>query len=382
MSVRRFLSVLGLLLLLGMVPGSRLNASAPALPAGFTRETMAQGLTLPTAFVFTPDGILVAQKGGVIQVVQSDGALRAQPYVTLHVSAQIERGLAGIALDPKYATRPFVYVYYTTGPGALNYGGAPVNRVSRFRTVNGLGTGEEILLDNIPSPSGKHNGGDLQFGPDGKLYVAVGDGDQDAGLQAQVRQNLLGKILRLNPGGSIPPDNPFATKHKMRHEIYAYGFRNPFRMTFRAKTQSLLAADVGLGQWEEADSVRAGGNYGWPMFEGPCPYDTHCDPAQTNFGGTIPPAYYYDSSIENPSGIIGGVFAETSSYHRPYKGAYFFGDYARWVHVARFDKHDRVKQVLDFDAGFIPVQFRVGPDKNVWALDLGGNLYRYIYQTP
>lgn len=138
MALKRILAVLGLVLLVGIVSSARVNARAAALPAGFTRELMAQGLIHPTAFAFTADGILVAQLGGVIQVVQNDGSLRAQPYATLNVSTEIERGLVGLALHPKYPTKPYVYVYYTTGPGALNYGGTPVNRVSRFRTVNGF----------------------------------------------------------------------------------------------------------------------------------------------------------------------------------------------------------------------------------------------------
>lgn len=384
MPMKRFLLWLGLLMV--VMPGvtMRAHASAPTLPAGFTRETAAQGLTAPTAFVFTLDGILVTQKDGVIQVVQDNGTLRAQPYATLNVSTESERGLVGIALHPKYATQPYVYVYYTTGPGALNYSGTPVNRVSRFRTLNGFGTNEEIILDNIPSPTGEHNGGDLQFGFDGKLYVTVGDGDMYGGMQAQGLQNLAGKILRLNPNGTIPSDNPFVHKHKPRHEIYAYGFRNPFRLTLRAKTQSYFVADVGWGEWEEVDVLQPGGNYGWPQFEGPCPIDTHCDPTQTDFGKTIPPTYYYDSSTTNPTSIIGGAFAEGSAYPKPYAGAYFFGDFNGWVKVAKFNKHNRVKQVLDFDTGIVPVQFRLGPDKNIHVLDfVGGSLYRYVYTlTP
>lgn len=383
MALKRILAVLGLILLVGIVSSARVNARAAALPAGFTRELMAQGLIHPTAFAFTADGILVAQQGGVIQVVQNDGSLRAQPYATLNVSTEIERGLVGLALHPKYPTKPYVYVYYTTGPGALNYSGTPVNRVSRFRTVNGFGTNEEILLDNIPSPTAAHNGGDLQFGADGKLYISVGDGNVDSGMQAQVRQNLSGKILRLNPDGTIPADNPFVNKRKARHEIYAYGFRNPFRMTLRAKTQALFVADVGWGEWEEVSVLQAGGNYGWNMFEGPCPINTHCDPSQTDFGGTIPPAYYYDSSVSSPTSVIGGVFAEGSRYPKPYKGAYFFGDLNGWVHVAKFDKQNRVRQVLDFDTGVVPTQFRLGADKNVWVVDFAfGNLYRYVYTAP
>ncbi len=382
MMYKRYAAVFSLVLLLGILSSARVHARPMTLPAGFTREIKAQGLTAPTAFAFTSDGILVTEKGGVLQVVQNDGSLRAQPYATLNVSTENERGLVGIALHPKYTTKPYVYVYYTTGPGALNYSGTPANRVSRFRTVNGFGTNEEILLDNIPSPTGTHNGGDVQFGLDGKLYITVGDGDVDSGMQAQVRQNLSGKILRLNPDGTIPSDNPFVRYRKARQEIFAYGFRNPFRMTARAKTQSYFVGDVGWGEWEEVDVLKAGGNFGWNMFEGPCPTNTHCDPSQTDFGSTIPPTYYYDSSASSPTSVIGGVFAEGARYPKPYKGAYFFGDFNGWVHVIKFDRQNRFRRVLDFDVGVVPVQFRMGPDQNVWVLDFMGNLYRYAYTAP
>lgn len=382
MTFGKIFSVLSLLFVFGIANFARVDAARPALPAGFTRELMAQGLTMPTAFAFTPDRILVTQKNGVIQVALANGTLRAEPYATLNVSTESERGLVGIALHPQYATQPYVYVYYTTGPGVKDYSGTPENRVSRFRTVNGFGTDEEIILDHIPSPSGEHNGGDLQFGFDGKLYITIGDGDMDGGMQAQVKQNLYGKILRLNPDGTIPNTNPFFKNKKARHEIFAYGFRNPFRLALRAKTKSYFVADVGWGQWAEVDVLQPGGNYGWPLFEGPCPINTHCNPAKTNFGKTIPPAYFYDSSIETPSSVIGGAFAEGSPYPKPYKGAYFFGDFYGWVRVARFDKQNQFRKVYDFDTGITPVQFRVGPDKNIWALDFAGNLYRYVYVAP
>lgn len=382
MKAKTFLLVLGLLLILGIGTSSRANAVSAILPTGFTRETVAQGLTEPTAFVFSPEGILVTQKNGVIQVVQQNGTLRAQPYATLHVSTQIERGLVGIALHPNYATQPYVYVYYTTGPGALDYGGTPENRVSRFLTVGGVGTDEEILLDHIPSPAGEHNGGDLLFGFDGKLYVTVGDGDVDSGIQAQVLQNLSGKVLRLNPDGTIPQDNPFVSRKKARHEIFAYGFRNPFRIASRTKTQSYFVADVGWGEWEEVDLLKRGGNYGWPQFEGPCPVNTHCDTTQTNFGKTIAPSFFYDSSVQNPSGIIGGAFAAGANYPRPYKGAYFYGDAYGWIRVAKVSRLNQFKAVHDFDTGYMPTQFRMGPDNNMYVLDfIYGHLYRYVY-TP
>lgn len=358
------------------------SGAASSLPVGFVRETIAQGFSLPTAMAFAGDEILVTEKGGKIRVVLPDGTLRAQPYVTLSVSVEKERGLLGIALHPKYPLQPFVYVYYTTAPGALNYSGSPKNRVSRFRTVNGVGTAEEILLDNIPSDSGVHNAGDILFGFDNKLYIGVGDTGIERTNQSQDLKVLAGKILRIKANGKIPKDNPYFKRKKPRHEIYASGFRNPFRIARRDETQSYFVADVGWGSWEELDLLLPKGNFGWPTFEGPCPRDTICDPSQTDFGNTIPPRYYYDSTVENNNAIIGGAFASGTNYPAPYEGAYFFGDYAGWVHILTMDTQNVVTGSYAFDSGFSPTQFRIGPDKNLHVLDFEhGKIYRYLF-TP
>ncbi len=361
-------------LLTGFAPA---KAQTLDLPPGFTRELVTDKLVAPTAFVFAGDEILVAEKEGNIRVIQADDSLRTDAYIKLNVSTEIERGLLGIALHPKYPNQPYVFVYYTTGPGALNYGGTPVNRVSRLKTVNGYGTDEEILLDNIPSETAMHNAGDLEFGFDGKLLIAVGDsGNRE---NAADLQSLAGKILRLKANGKVPRDNPFFGKPRARPEVYAYGFRNPFRIAGRAKTQSFFAADVGWGDWEELDKLKAKGNFGWPQFEGPCPINTVCDPSATDFGKTVPPTFYYDSTVEQGNAIIGGVFAKGTNYPAPYQDGYFFGDIHGWVHVLKMNRKDRVTASYAFDTGVTPTQFRIGPDNNVYVLDLAGKLYRYVY---
>ena len=276
--------VLAVTSMLGLV-GPR--SAAAELPAGFRRVVVASGLQQPTAFAFKNKKIFVTEKAsGKVQVVLPDGSLRPTPYVTLSVSSQSERGLLGIALDPNFAVNQFVYVYYTTGPGALRYSGSPMNRVSRFTTVGGVGTSETIILDNIPSDAGNHNGGDIQFGFDGLLYVTVGDGGQFHD-DAQGLGTLRGKILRVNPDGTIPANNPHRLDPGSRRcgrrkgvppgtgpcrEIYAYGLRNPFRMSLRQSNQSYIIADVGQNTWEELNTLVADGNYGWNAVEGPCPF--------------------------------------------------------------------------------------------------------------
>ena len=365
---------------------------------------VASGLQQPTAFAFKNKKLLVTEKAsGKVQVVRPDGSLRPTPYVTLSVSAQSERGLLGIALDPSFAVNQFVYVYYTTGPGSLRYSGSPVNRVSRFTTVGGVGTSETIILDNIPSDAGNHNGGDIQFGFDGMLYVTVGDGGQFHD-DAQGLGTLRGKILRVNPDGTIPEDNPHRLDPGSRRcgrrkgvppgtgpcrEIYAYGLRNPFRMSLRQSNQSYIVADVGQNTWEELDTLVADGNYGWNAVEGPCPFPSNpnCNPLTTPY----PPqfqtpihSYNHTGAGETGQTIIAGAFAESGTgYPAPFAGAYFYGDFsAGWVHVLTMDAANRVTATMDFDLLANPVHFRNRPDGHVYVLSFGeGKLYKYVF-TP
>lgn len=363
------------------------RAARPVLPAGFTRVALGAGLNGPTAVAFHGARMFVTEQGGAIRIVRANGTLRGKPWATLHVSTQSERGLLGIALDPNYASNGFVYVYYTTGPGAKKYSGTPENRVSRLKLkADKSGVRERILLDHIPSTNGNHNGGDIHFGFDGKLYIAVGESGCCPN-DAQGLNTLRGKILRLNADGTIPADNPFFNTPGARKETYAYGLRNPWRFTERLSNQSYVVADVGGGTWEEVDSLQAGGNYGWPLYEGPCPSgNLSCNPATVNYGATIPPIHWYHHSTGSETGsvIAGGVFAENSNYPAPYANAYFYADSgAGWVHTLTLDNSNQVTAQNEFDEGLgYPVSFGRGPDGNVYVLDYGGGvIYKYVY-TP
>jgi glucose/arabinose dehydrogenase len=361
-----------------------LRAAPSTLPAGFSRVALGSGLNGPTAMAFKGSKIFVTEKTGAIRIVRANGVLRAAPWAVLHVSTESERGLLGIALDPDFATNGFVYVYYTTGPGAKKYSGTPENRVSRLkRRVNKPGVQERILLDHIPSTNGNHNGGDIHFGFDGKLYISVGESGCCPN-DAQGLNTLRGKILRLNRDGTIPTDNPFYNTPNARQETFAYGFRNPWRFTMRASNQSYIVADVGQDTWEEIDSLQAGANYGWPLYEGPCPSSNlNCNPATVNYGATTPPIHWYNHSSGAEQGFViaGGVFAENSNYPAPYADAYFYGDGAGWVHTLTLDASNQVTARNDFDDSLAyPVAFGRGPDGNVYVADYGGDIiYKYVY---
>jgi len=195
---------------------STLLGHAATLPPGFVETPLASGLLdRATAMDIAPDGrIFVCLQDGELRVIKK-GSLLATPFVSLTVNADGERGLLGVAFDPHFTTNHFVYVYYTATTPAVH------NRVSRF-TANGdvALTGSERIILNLENLSSatNHNGGAIHFGRDGKLYVAVGDNANSA--NAQVLTNRLGKILRINPTGSIPSDNPttFTTTIEETHQ--------------------------------------------------------------------------------------------------------------------------------------------------------------------
>ncbi|HZQ08657.1 MAG TPA: PQQ-dependent sugar dehydrogenase [Anaerolineae bacterium] len=366
-----------------------LRAAPAGLPPKFKRVALGGGKTLnqPTAIAFPDVRVFVTEKGGSIRVIKADGTLKPTPFHTLSVNSEGERGLLGIALDPNYPSNHYLYVYYTTGPNAINYTGKPENRVSRlFKSPDGR-VSEKIIFDHISfsTTHSNHNGGDIHFGFDGKLYISVGENGccPDA---AQHLNTKRGKILRINSDGTIPSDNPFFNTPGGR-AIFAYGFRNPWRFTLRASNQTYIVADVGSGTWEEIDWVQRAKNYGWPLYEGPCPSNNlACDPSSVNYNGTVKPIHWYNHTGSGETGnvISGGVFAENSNYPAPYANSYFYGDAGQgWVHVLELNANNQpIAPPRNFDQLNAPVSFGVGKDGNVYVVDFGaGIVYKYVY-TP
>jgi glucose/arabinose dehydrogenase len=274
------------------------SASGATLPSGFVETTVASGIASPTAMAIAPNGrIFICSQTGALRVIKN-GVLLATPFVTLPVDSVGERGLLGVASDPHFTLNQYIYLYYTV-PGTPSH-----NRVPRF-TANGdvvLPGSEVILLELNPlCPATNHNGGALHFGPDGNLYIAVGDNAK--GSNSQNLSNLLGKILRIASDGTIPSDNPFVESTTARHEIWALGLRNPFTFAFRGTTNFMYINDVGQSTWEEIDLGQAGANYGWPATEGPT----------TNLSYKSP-IYYYGHS--DGCAITGGsiLFAQYTQF--------------------------------------------------------------------
>ena len=357
-SARR--SFLLAILLLVLTPAAGRTASYTI--AGFSDTAVVTTLSQPTAFVWTPDGrMLVLEKAGRVRVV-INGALQGTSALDIAASVDsgFEKGLLGICLDPAFKTNGYVYLYYTNK--------VPKNRISRF-TMSGNTLGSElVILDNIDATNGNHNGGNIQIGPDGKLWAAPGDSGT-GGAKAQILTvgSFNGKVLRMELDGSPAAGNPFLADAMKEPRIWAYGFRNPWRWGFRPSNGSLYVADVGETSREEIDVVTAGGNYGWPAAEG----------TLGSCAGCIPPVFDYDHTVGQA--IIGGVFAG-AIYPAFLRGKYVFGDeVSSWIRYLDFSANDTVVGTLQNFASSAegPVHFATGPDGAIYYAAINsGKIYR------
>lgn len=333
--------------------------ASATLPSGFTETQVATGLSNPTAMAFAPDGrLFVCEQGGQLRVIKN-GALLPTPFLSVTVNASGERGLLGITFDPDFATNQFVYVYYTATTPAIH------NRLSRF-TANGdvAAAGSEVVILDLNNLSGatNHNGGAIHFGPDGKLYIAVGENATPS--NSQTLSNLLGKMLRINADGTIPADNPFFnTATGNNRSIWALGLRNPYTFAFQAGTGRMFINDVGQSAWEEVNLGQAGANYGWPTCEGSC-----------GNGNFVNPVFAYPHSGGNTNGcaITGGAFYNpaTNQFPASYAGTFFFADFCSgWI-----KRIDPVTAALtDFASGIAnPVDLQVSADGSLYYLARGG----------
>lgn len=313
---------------------------------------------------FAPDGrLFVCEQGGTLRIIQN-GQLLSTPFLTVPVDRSDERGLLGVAFDPDFPAEPFVYIYYTS-PSPSSH-----NRLSRF-TANGnvaVAGSEVVLIDFQNLRATNHNGGAIHFGPDGKLYVAVGDNGDSFG-NPQSLNTLLGKMLRVNRDGTIPEDNPFyETAQGANRAIWALGLRNPFTFAFQPGTGRMFINDVGQASFEEINEGVAGSNYGWPDEEG---YSN--DPRYRS------PLYAYDSSGDDGCAITGGDFYNPPSPQFPssYQGRYFFADYCgNWIRTYQPGS----SSAQDFATGVgAPVDLHVATDGSLYYLSRSSGAVRRIF---
>ncbi|MFN8481793.1 MAG: PQQ-dependent sugar dehydrogenase [Anaerolineae bacterium] len=370
------------------------TASATAAPAPtfdpkattIRLERVVSGLQNPTAIANAGDGsnrLFILEKGGVIRIVK-DGAVLPQPFLditNLVYSTGTEQGLLGLAFAPDYATSGLFYVYYIAqdrNSTLARY------KVSADPNRADPASAEVIFTAQQPSLP-NHKGGELTFGPDGYLYLGLGDGG-GAGDPLKNAQNLsspLGKLLRFDVRGSsayaIPTDNPFKDRKDARPEIWAYGLRNPWRFSFDRATGDLYIADVGQNLWEEINvqprASKGGENYGWNVMEG-----AHCFPpdSQCQTRGFVPPVAEYNHS-EGGCSVTGG-YVYRGKAQPALTGAYIFGDYCSGKFWALSRTPDKGWQrTLLTQATVSPSSFGEDEAGELYVVGLNqGELYRIL----
>lgn len=295
-------------------------------------ERVATGLSQPTAIAALPDAndrrLFVAEQEGTIKVVTADRTVEETPFLDISGKVQGggERGLLGLAFHPKANENNYFYVNYTD-----NSGDTVVSRYTISADTGRADPSSEKVLLTQEQPFANHNGGQLAFGPDGYLYIGLGDGGSagDPGNRAQNKESLLGKILRLDVDGGDPyavPDSNPLVKEDGKSEVWALGLRNPWRFSFDRQTGDLFIADVGQGDWEEINFQKAastgGENYGWRCYESTHEFNTEgCQPAE-NY---VKPITEYDHSQDRCS--VTGGYVYRGSQFPALSGKYFYGDY-------------------------------------------------------
>ena len=405
-------AVVGLgLSLLGRLPEPA--SAALTAPSGFS-DTLVYSLAAPTAIAFTPDGrMLIAQDSGQLRVARR-GQLLATPALNLgsRVCSGGERGLLGVAVDPKFATNHFVYLYWTHNVhGYCGQEGpdTPENRVTRYVLGDNdriALSSEKVLVDHIASQRFNHNAGDLNFGADGLLYVSVGDGGCVLGgstlcgaLNTNSRRLDIpnGKILRVTRSGGVPASNPYVGATGARRctlatgpqpgsgpctETFASGFRNPFRFVQVPGTSQFYVNDVGQASWEEIDLLVRGKDYGWNVREGHCATDSYTDCGPTPYQN---PIHDYSHADTGCGSITGGAFVPEGLWPAPYSGSYLFADYVcgKIFRLAPKAGGGYTQEPFLTDVS-VPVHLEFGPygsTQALYYLDYGGGAVRRVAYT-
>jgi glucose/arabinose dehydrogenase len=342
----------------------------PASAFDVKLEPIATAMQSPVDLKESPDGsgrLFIVEQTGNIRIVMPDGSMKPEPFLDLSraiVKMYVrfdERGVLGLAFHPDYKNNGKFYVHYSVAipendPDLLHeIFGNHTSIVSEFKVSDNADVADaasERVLMRVNQPQFNHNGGALEFGPDGHLYISLGDGGfaDDWGYghnkkigNSQDLSNLLGKVLRIDVNKQdegleygIPSDNPFANKDGARAEIFAYGFRNPWRMTFdTGGDHSLFVADVQQNSYEEVNIVKNGGNYGWRIMEG-----NHCfdylnpndAPASCDKTGLEAPIIEYNHCNKHAGKDCLGVNVQGGAVYRgnhaAWQGKYFFGDWS------------------------------------------------------
>lgn len=360
--------------LVGLGLRSQPAGAAGQFTNGFSDQLITSDVNFPTGLEFAPDGrMFVTEKGddgsktARIRVIQPNG--QASTFATIpNVQSDNERGLLGIVLDSNFASTQKMYIAYTAANPTRN----KVVSIQASAANPNVWTGQETtLLDNIPSPTGIHQVGELQVKAS-HLFVHVGDG----AIDAQVAQNpntLSGKILRIHTNGSIPADNPFVNQAGKRGEIYASGVRNPFTSDVQPGTGRYFFNDVGKDDWEEINQLQAGGNYGWTNCEGPCTAQQ-----RQQVPNAIDPFYFYNH-YNQADGVVGrsiagGAFYTGNAYPTSFEGDYFFADYERKF-IKSMDLGTKQITNIASNLSSSPVNLERGPNGAIYYVGIDLNTF-------
>jgi glucose/arabinose dehydrogenase len=361
------------------------DASAPLPALRLVRAFPGLSFDRMTGMYVIPDGsgrlVVTEQAGRALVFEEREEAARAAVFLDIRDRVNAggnEEGLLGLAFAPDYSQSGHVYVNYTASNPRRTV-------VSRF-TARGAAAdpASELIVLQVNQPFANHNGGQIAFGPDGFLYIGLGDGGSGGDPQGN-GQNLgvlLGKLLRIDVAGAtaqqpyrVPADNPFVERSGARGEIWAYGLRNPWRFSFDPATGRLWLADVGQNAWEEVDVIVRGGNYGWNRMEGAhcyAPQVTDCDRS-----GLVLPVAEYPRAGGDCS--VTGGFVYRGEEIAALRGAYVYGDYCSGrVWALRYDGA-RVTEQGQLAAGNIRISsFAVDGRGNLYALahGPGGGIFR------
>ena len=345
--------------------------------AGYEWRPVIEGLDRPIGVANAGDGsgrLFLLEQAGEVRVIKG-GVLLAEPFLDIRDrvgSNGSERGLLGIAFHPNYRRNGYFYVNYTDLSG-----NTVIARFHADPTADKADPGSEKDLLRVKQPFANHNGGEMVFGPDGYLYIGLGDGGSqgDPFGNGQSLQVLLGKILRIDVDHgdpySIPADNPFASGGG-KPEIWAYGLRNPWRFSFDQATADLYIADVGQDQWEEIDFLPAGSpggtNFGWSYREGKHPYKG-TPPAGLNLADPI-----YEYSHAEGCAVIGGEVYRGQEL-TAWEGVYVFGDFCSgriWGLLHMPDGSWQSNRL--FDSGISVTSFGLSEDGELYLTDYAGSL--------
>lgn len=377
---KSIVAAVGLVLTVSFTPPISRTAQAQTSTGPIALAQVLSGLSSPVYLTSAHDSsnrLFIVEQGGRIKVL-AGGA--TSPIVFLDIAARVisggERGLLGLAFHPHFRSNRRFFVNYTRSSD-----GATV--IAEYRTSSSdpnVADSAETVLLVIPQPFANHNGGMIEFGPDGYLYIGMGDGGSanDPGNRAQDINNLLGKILRIdvdradgiNPYAS-PADNPFFGSTPGRDEIYATGMRNPWRFSFDRATGELYAGDVGQNEWEEIDIVHRGANYGWRVMEG-----LHCNPGISggvcdSTGLALPISEYHHTG--GRCSITGGyVYRGPNSTLPP--GTYVYGDFCTGEIFTLING----QQDVLLDSSLSISSFGEDEAGEIYVVGIGGTIHRLV----